>query len=803
MKIAVIAPTPVPFTIGGAENLFWGLQNYINEETPFQCELIKLPTRENDLLQIIESYKAFSKLDLTYFDTVISTKYPSWMITHSNHVCYMLHTLRGLYDTYHFMNEPENFEWVGDDFTEIRDIMAKILSKPDNDNSQLDEFYEKFGALKSQHGVNETLRFPGPFARQVVHFLDAYGLAPQRIKRYAAISQNVRMRKDYFPKTAKVSVWYPPPRLTGFYCGNDDYLFTLSRLDGPKRMGLLIEAMRHVKSNIPLLIGGTGPELERLRELADGDPRIKFLGFLSDSQMLDYYSNALAVPFVPYDEDYGYITVEAMKSAKPVLTVTDSGGPNEFVIDGETGFSVAPDPLAIAERIDYLCDHRDEARIMGKNAQKMVSYINWQKVVEELTNTKIATKGYTRHREHCQINGRQKIVVAVTFPIYPPRGGGQSRIYHLYKNLAQYMDVEIVSIGDHGELPFSDEIAPRLKETRIPKSAAHQEAENRFSESVGWIPVTDIVMSQCYKLTPDFVDELKRACCTATIAIASHPYLIQTIREVAPDIRLWFEAHNVEYDIKRSILPESSQTDALLEFVRSDESRCWKEAEVVFACAERDLITLESLYGPTEAKKLEVPNGVSLDDVSYINSRDRRLLKEKLGVGNKKIALFMGSWHGPNIEATKYIIGLSNAFPDILFFIVGSAGLAFSENAIPKNLFLLGAVDDEEKNVILGSANIALNPMISGSGSNLKMLDYFSAGIPVISTPFGARGIEVRDKVHFISAEIDSFVLELSLFLSDSANFEQIVINARKLAETQYAWPVIAEKFYKQIQGIL
>ena len=77
MKIAIVAPSSVPFTIGGAENLYWGLQNFINEETQFQCELIKLPSREDDLFQIIDSYKAFSKLDLTYFDTLISTKYPS------------------------------------------------------------------------------------------------------------------------------------------------------------------------------------------------------------------------------------------------------------------------------------------------------------------------------------------------------------------------------------------------------------------------------------------------------------------------------------------------------------------------------------------------------------------------------------------------------------------------------------------------------------------------------------------------------------------------------------------------------
>jgi hypothetical protein len=60
-----------------------------------------------------------------------------------------------------------------------------------------------------------------------------------------------------------VSVLYPPPRITGFHCSSDDYLFTVSRLDGPKRIALLVEAMRHVKADIPLLIAGTGPDEEK------------------------------------------------------------------------------------------------------------------------------------------------------------------------------------------------------------------------------------------------------------------------------------------------------------------------------------------------------------------------------------------------------------------------------------------------------------------------------------------------------------------------------------------------------------
>lgn len=802
MKIALIAPSPVPFVVGGAENLFWGLQSFINKETQHQCEIIKFPTLESNFSQIVESYKQFSCIDLSHFDMVISTKYPSWMVYHKNHVCYMLHTLRGLYDTYHFMHEPEAFDWEKEGLLALRQWMDLALLKPETGNDQLTEFFDKLQHVQLQMDSNNLFRFPGPFARQVVHFLDAYGLSPGRIKKYAAISYNVKQRRGYFPDDVPVSVIYPPPQLSGFRCGADNYLFTVSRLDSPKRIALLIEAMRHVKAEIPLWIGGTGPEEAHLRKIAMGDGRIKFVGQLSDEQLLDCYANSLAVLFVPYDEDYGYITIEAMKSGKPIVTVTDAGGPNEFVVNGQTGYSVLPDPIAIAERIEYLCEHRAEARQLGSNGRIKVEAINWKSAVEELIGAPAIVSGSGKSEiGSVAKTQRAKVVVAVTFPVFPPRGGGQSRVFHLYRNLAQFMDVEIVSFSGCGETPFRQEIAPGLIETRIPKSSAHQNAENKYSESVGWIPITDIVMSKLFQLSPAYSDALMNACADATVAVASQPYLFAAIKYVAPKIRLWLEAQNVEHELKRHILPESESAQALLSVVRQDEGICWEQSELVFACAQEDIEFLERLYGPTKAVKLVVANGVSLGDVKYIGADERMALKKRLGFGSNMVALFMGSWHGPNLEAVEKILEISSAFPNAKFLIVGSVGLAFTGREIPENVIMVDVVNDDEKNVLLGAADVALNPMTSGSGSNLKMLDYFSAGIPVISTLFGARGIEAVAGFHFISAEVDSLVLELSVFFSNPTRYASFINESRKLVESTYSWNIVANRFYQELQA--
>ncbi|MGT2491382.1 glycosyltransferase [Cupriavidus basilensis] len=63
------------------------------------------------------------------------------------------------------------------------------------------------------------------------------------------------------------------------------------------------------------------------------------------------------------------MTLEAMLSSKPVLTCTDSGGPLEFVRDGENGWIVPPEPAALAQRIDWIAGHERQAEEIGRGGQ--------------------------------------------------------------------------------------------------------------------------------------------------------------------------------------------------------------------------------------------------------------------------------------------------------------------------------------------------------------------------------------------------------------------------------------------------
>ena len=121
----------------------------------------------------------------------------------------------------------------------------------------------------------------------------------------------------------------------------------------------------------------------RIRELGLGD-RVKLLGFVSDDEAIRLYANARAVFYAPYDEDYGFTTVEAFLSGKPVITTDDSGGVLEFVEDGESGFVTKNDPREIADRIDRLFASREECARLGGRGRETVAGIGWDNVIERL-----------------------------------------------------------------------------------------------------------------------------------------------------------------------------------------------------------------------------------------------------------------------------------------------------------------------------------------------------------------------------------------------------------------------------------
>jgi len=327
-KVAIVAASSGIGEVGGVERLYAGLRNAL-DSAGLETEIVPTVSDESDFEQIKRSYLRFYDLDLSGFDGVVSTKAPSYAIRHPNHVGYLVHTMRVFYDMFE---------------TEFPDPSATLLEQ-----------------------------------RQRIHQLDTAALAPQRLRHLYTIGHEVKERLRHH-NGLDAEVLHHPTTLGGLRQGKYEYILLPGRLHRWKRVDLMIAAMKLVRQPIKLLITGTGEDQAFFETLADGDPRIRFLGRVSEDDLRALYADALAVAFVPKREDLGLITLEAFGSGKPVITCTDSGEPSRLVRHEESGFVSRPDASAIAGWVERLAQNPELAATMGSRGQASVAHITWDRI---------------------------------------------------------------------------------------------------------------------------------------------------------------------------------------------------------------------------------------------------------------------------------------------------------------------------------------------------------------------------------------------------------------------------------------
>jgi glycosyltransferase involved in cell wall biosynthesis len=794
-----VAPSPIPFGPGGAEAVWAGLYFELLRASSHDVELIKVPVRETTLPEVMAAYESFTSLDLSHFDMVITGKYPAWMVSHPRHVVYMLHPLRGLYDSYRFFSMPlveTSREPV------IRQLIARAASLH---SGAMPEFFESWrtalGALGPGH---PALAFPGPLARTLVHAMDRVALRSGAVSRYLAISKTVAERADYFPAGVQVHVVHPPSDLAGLHELAGEYFFTASRHDAPKRLDLLLEGMRHYSGHRRLVIAGTGPETERLREMAARDPRVELVGRVSQAQLVDHYARAVGVPFIPLDEDLGLITFEAMRAGKPVLTACDSGGPTEFVVPGVNGVVVTPTPAGIGEGLRRL-ERLGASPLVAEAARRTVSDTTWSHVVEELL------RGPGSARSTALASSRRpRLVVTSTFPIWPPSGGGQLRAYHLYGALTDRFDVEVIALASPSTPASVREIRPGMLERVVPRTEAHDCEELKIQREVG-IPVTDILAGRLTSLTPDYSRALREALPGAAAVILADPYMYPVVSAVNSGVPIVYDAYNCEFVLKSQVLPDSPAGRRLLEEVRQTEAEASKRSTLILSVSTEDRENLHTLYGAPNGRFAIVPNGVDLPRVGFtpiiVRQRNRQrwldaLRRHGAGRGLTSLAAFIGSWHPPNNEAARSIVEIARSLPEVGFLLVGSHTGSLRHMPIPTNVFLLGVASDAVKIMVLSTVDVALAPLMTGSGTNLKVVEYLAAGAPVVSTAVGMRGLQVPDDCVRV-ASIEAFGAAIRQELAQAGTALERAVAGRRAVELAYDWQAIGSRLVPRLEQTL
>ncbi len=800
LRIAVVAPAAVPYTRGGYERLWTGVVNHFNEHTDHRAELIKLPFPEGTLHEVVDGYRRFSELDVGGFDLVLTGKYPGWMIRHPRHVIYLAHPLRGLYDTY-----PA--EWVH--CSDPRAESARLSLEGVPDSADTDSVLGIYSSLVDELGSDHPdFSYPGPLGRAVVHALDRIGMSPHRVSRHSAISNTVARRPGYFPPGVGVEVMLPPTTLELSPQAGGDYFFTASRLDTPKRVELIISAMSRVESDIPLLIAGTGPAREHLESVAGDDPRIRFLGFVPDDDLTDLYAGALAVPFVPRDEDYGLITVEALGCGTPVITTSDAGGPTEIVRDGLNGLVCEPHADSLGQAMNSMAADPDRSAAMAEECVASVADINWPNLGRFLTRTVPAPRPPATPR---RVGNRPRLVLLSTYPIHDPRGGGQLRCFHLYRHLTDSFDIDFVTLTDVDNPEWSASAQPGLTETAIPRSRAHHDAEVAASVHAG-VPVSDLLGGSLIALTPRYLSVLHDRLRGAAAAVLIQPYMLPALEITGWDLPVALDNQNVEAVLKDQMYRRGPEADAIRAEVSRTEAAALARAQVSIACSDEDADLLGRLYPNGGSSMVVIPNGVNLDHLEFVGPTERVANRlrwaEAYGdtEGRLRLALFIASWHSPNLRAAEWIHEMAPTMADVRFLMAGSHTQAFDPAHLPSNVIQLGVIGDATKRILLGAVDVALNPMLEGSGTNLKMVEYLAAGVPTVSTSFGGRGVAPADSGFYRVAGEDDF----ADLLADTVERQptdpllaEMARGAQEHVRAHFDWRVLAERLSPHLMNLV
>jgi glycosyltransferase involved in cell wall biosynthesis len=339
MRIAVCAPQ-VPFVRGGAEIVSERLVDELRKRN-HAAELVTIPFKWYPGERVLTQAFLWRLVDLEEadgapIDLVVATKFPSYVVRHSNKVVWLLHQFRQAYEL---------------DRTEL---------------GQFDESPE-----------DRALR-------RAVHRLDKLALGEAR--KLFATSGNVAARLQRSTGLEAEVLAHPPQELP-YRCDEyGDFILSVGRIDRAKRVGLLIDALG-ADTSLRCVVAGEGPERGRLEQLARErglDGRAKFAGRVSEQELADLYAHCLAVYYAPVDEDFGMVPYEAFLAKKPVVTTTDAGGPLEVVGDRETGLVCEPTATAVAEACAWLRDHPDETRKWGQAGQRTAARLTWDAAIDRL-----------------------------------------------------------------------------------------------------------------------------------------------------------------------------------------------------------------------------------------------------------------------------------------------------------------------------------------------------------------------------------------------------------------------------------
>ena len=387
---------------------------------------------------------------------------------------------------------------------------------------------------------------------------------------------------------------------------------------------------------------------------------------------------------------------------------------------------------------------------------------------------------------------RPKLTGVNHYNVFPFNHGGSLAIRGLYKGLSEWFDVNIITFTLRDRFPDEVYISKHIKVIPIvlPDSLAKAQLDMYAAYGMTSSATADSapVVARLYHKYPEIVERVREIAADSVAILAEHTYTWRIIKEACPDKPLWYRAHNVEYDYKKTTWDAIGCPADLLRETFEIEKECVEGCERVLTISEEEAKRFIELYELPESargKILNINAGYDTDNLQTVLPSARK----KLATQYDYTGLFIASDTPHTRRAADACIAAAEKLPNVQMLIAGRVGKAYMDQNLPENVIVTGVITDDEKEDFLKRCDFALNPLDGGAGVNVKMFEYFAYGLPVITTPHGARGIDVisgRDAIIGDSAQLAESIRSFCAF--PMTKKDEIAKNALHLLLEKYSW---------------
>jgi len=402
------------------------------------------------------------------------------------------------------------------------------------------------------------------------------------------------------------------------------------------------------------------------------------------------------------------------------------------------------------------------------------------------------------------------LMLAPFFPL-PIRSGGHTRLARLVQELAPRHELHWMSLvtpEEDGALPplaglASPPVLVRARHnpdwrSRMAEALRPDEWRRTWSRGVDMIkryPPDAVHMN-----FPELASQLRERLRQLPFDIVQIEYTamgryVPLIRRVSPNVRVFLDEIDISYIALRR-RAEVEQDAAVRRWalkMERFEKRLWRECDGILTMSAVDARTVAESVGP--ARVWPIPNGV---DTEYFAFRER-------GPGSRRLMFLGNLLHPPNSAGLRFFLrevwpGIRQRNAEVELDVIGEPG-GFREAAPdPPGVVFHGVVEDVRP--FLAAASVMVVPIVSGSGTRLKVLEAFAAGVPVISTALGCEGLEVENGREVLLAESPADFIEGALRMAEHPeDSAEVARRARHLVESRYTWSAIAAELERAWAG--